>query len=217
MKLKTFEGYIDKKIKSLKKIKEIVDFIEKYELKYFVVAMDMEDDGYMFEDIRKDNGVYKLEFYDYNVTLHYSKVQARLVDLLNLSDVVVDSLYKCCKEYQRFTIEFHLETGIDSVESFINILKKHKKEIEFTSWMFGMMLENEHDISDYKFQDVLFKTHPEAYKPFIDEIFDGLKRSDDGKGYGLTIHPKIKTKYKGLLGDYYHQKEVEHESGKYNM
>ncbi len=207
--LRTFEGYIDNKIKSLKKIKEIVDFIEKYNMKYFVIAMEMEDDDYMFEDIRKHNGVYKLEYVDYA----YSK-KGRLVDLLKLSEDVVDSLYRCCKENSRFDISFHLETGISSIEEFINILIVSKKKINFSKWIFSMLIENDlqEEANKFKFQDILFSTHPEAYKPFIDECFDITSNY-----VPLKIHPRIKIKYKELLGEYLYKSEVEYESEKYNL
>lgn len=214
--LKTFESYkdnINNKIKSLRKIKEIVDFIERYDMTYFVVAMEMEDEDYMFEDISKDGDVYKLEYTNYN-----KSNKSRRVDLLQLPDEDVEVLYRCCKEFHRFDIEYHLETGVE-VETFINILKKYKKPIKFNSWMFGLFLENDKqdEANSFKFQDILFLTHPEAYEPFIDECFDSLVRSKTHNFEPLKLHPKIRTKYKDLLGEYYHKKEVEYEAGKYNL
>ncbi len=208
-----FESYIDDKIKSLKKIKKIVDFIDKYDMEYFVIAMEMEEDNYMFEDIRKQDGVYSLEYIDYNNVSNPSNAKGRLVDLLSLSDEIVDSLYRCCDEYGRFEVEFHLEMDSDTDE-FINILKKYKKEIKFTDVMFINFLDNDlqDEINEFKFQDVLFSTHPESYKKFINVCFDNLNDN-----LSFKLHPKILKKYKGLLGKYYDKKDMEYNSSKYNI
>lgn len=212
--VRLFENYINDKIKSLRKLKKITDFIEKYDMQYFVIAMEAEDDNYMFEDIRKVDGVYKLDYYDYNVNKNYSDVKPKLVEITNLPNEVVDSLYRCCEKYHRFDIEYHLETDADP-EFFINILKKYKKEIKFSKFMFDHFIDNEKQtfINSFKIQDLLFSTHPEAYKAFIDSCFSSI-----GYDYEpLKLHPKILKKYDKLLGEYYHQKMVEYDSKKYNL
>lgn len=211
--LKTFEGYIDEKINALKKIKKFIDFMEKYKLTYFVIGNTDNDENYQFEYIENDKESYTVEYMDY--TGESDSEYKR--DLINLPNEVINALYQACED--RFDIEYHLEILAGDMDHFIEILKIHKKPIEFTEWIFGMILENgeQERGNSFKFQDILFSTHPEAYKPFIDECFSSLKRSIEHDFEPLKVNPKILKKYKKLLGEYYHQKEVEHSAEKYNL
>lgn len=217
--VKTFEGYIDDKIKSLKKLKKFIDFMEKYKLKYFTIGNTDPDENYQFEYIEKTSDGYDIEYIDYTqeeqVVLRGKRYKEKEVKcgLLELPNKVVDALMKACGDV-RFTIEYHLEMIAGNIDEFITVLKIHKKPIEFSTWIFGQILENDEQErgNSFEFQDILFSTHPEAYKTFIDECFDIR-----GDYEPLKVHPKILKKYKNLLGEYYHKKEVEYEAGKYNL
>jgi hypothetical protein len=209
-KMMKFESYIDDKITSLKKVKKIVDFIEKYKFEYFVIAMENEEDEYMFEDIRKENGVYVLEYINYN-----KSDKIKITDLLLLPTEVIDSLYRTCNENHRFDVGFHLEMGIGSIDMFINILKIHKGKIVFSKWIFDMLIESDlqKDANGFKFQNILFSKQPDSYKMFIDSSFGSL----DGDYDPILVNPKILKKYDGLLGEYYQQKLMEREAKKFNL
>jgi len=218
--LKTFEGYIDDKIVALKKLKKFIDFMEKYKLKYFTIGNTDPDENYQFEYIEKTDDGYDIEYIDYTqgeekVGFRGKKYKSKEIKcgLLELPNKVVDALMKACGDV-RFTIEYHLEMVAGDIDDFINILKIHKEPIKFTTWIFGLILENDEQEkgNSFKFQDILFSTHPEAYKAFIDECFDIR-----GDYEPLKVNPRILKKYKNLLGEYYHKKEVEYEAGKYNL
>jgi len=208
--VKTFEGYIDDKIKSLKKLKKFIDFMEKYKLKYFTIGNTDPDENYQFEYIEKTDDGYDIEYVDYT----QGEEKEVKCELLELSNKVVDALFTTCDDGHRFTIEYHLEIIAGNIDEFITVLKTYKKPIEFSTWIFSQIIENDEQerANSFEFQNILFSTHPEAYKTFIDECFDIR-----GDYEPLKVHPKILKKYKNLLGEYYHKKEVEYEAGKYNL
>ena len=82
----------------------------------------------------------------------------------------------------------------------------HKEPIKFTEWMFSMLLENDltEEANSFNFQNILFKTHPEAFVSFMDECIDSKKRSIEmgGKWEPLKIAPRIRTNFKHLFDDY---------------
>ncbi|MCF7866771.1 hypothetical protein K9M18_05035 [Candidatus Woesearchaeota archaeon] len=213
--LKTFEGYIDDKIKSLKKLKKFIDFMEKYKLKYFTIGDTDPDENYQFEYIEKTSDGYEIEYVDYT----QGDSKDITCGLLELPNNVVDALFVTCDDGHRFTIEYHLEMIAGNIDEFIEVLKIHKEPIKFSTWIFGLILENDQQErgNSFEFQDILFSTHPEAYKSFIDECFDSLVRSKKHNFEPLKVNPKILKKYKNLLGEYYHKKQVEYEAGKYNL
>jgi len=222
--LKTFEGYIDDKIVALKKLGKFIDFMEKYKMKYFVIGNTDPDENYQFEYIEKTSDGYDIEYVDYTqgeekIGFRGKKYKSKDIkcELLELPNKVVNALLLACKG--RFDIEYHLEMIAGDIDNFIKILKIHKEPIKFSTWVFGQILENDEQerANSFIFQNILFSTHPEAYKPFIDECFDSLVRSKKHDFEPLEVHPKILKKYKDLLGEYYHDKKVEYEAVKYNL
>ena len=190
--LKIYEGYLSDKMKVIKdkfnKLKKVVDFIEKYDFESFVIAMEHND--IQFEYIEKDsNGDYFLEYVDYNISK--KTIKKYLVDL---PDDVLDSLIECCEQYGRLEIENHLEIGLN-INTFINILKKHKESIKFNTYMFSILVESslQDKVNTFKFQNILFSTHPEAFTSFMDECIDQQERSKIHKFEPLRIAPGMQT------------------------
>jgi len=212
--LKTYESYLSDKMKLIRdkftKLKKILDFMNKYKLPFFVVAMETPNGDFMFEEIHKEGDNYYLLYEDYR-----DNSKQVSIELTQLDNDVVDELLDVCEKYYRFTIEYHLETGLSSdIENYIRVYKTHKEPIKFTQWMFSQLLEQElqDDANGYKFQDILFSTHPEAFDAFMDECIDSEKRSK-GEFEPLKLHPKIKLKYKNLLDDYI----IKQDGKKYNL
>ena len=192
-------------VKTPNKLKKLVDFIEKYDFKTFVIAM--EHNGIQFEDISKDKyGDYILEYVIGEKTIKQS--------LIDLSDDIIDDLIECCEQYGRFEVESHLEIGI-GIDPFIKILKKHKEPIKFNGWMFGMIIESDlqDKVNSFEFQNILFSTHPEAFTSFMDEYLEEKERAKKYHFDPLEIAPGIEKKFKKLFDDYKTTKDSE----KYNL
>jgi hypothetical protein len=213
--LKLYEGYLSDKMKVIKdkfnKLKKIIDFIEKYNLNPFIISM--ESNNYQFEYIEKDsNDDYILEYIDYTIRKKEKKeIRQKLIDL---PDFIIDELITTC-ETTRFEVETHLEMGVQNIDIFINILKKHKEPIKFNEWMFSQLVENclQVEANTFKFQNILFSTHPEAFTAFMDECIDSQERSNEYNFEPLRIAIGIEKKYKKLVDDYKTLKDSE----KYNL
>jgi hypothetical protein len=210
--LKIYEGYLSDKMKVIKdkfnKLKKIVDFIEKFELKYFNINIESND--YFFNYIKKDtNGDY---FLDYEIIKTSESARHYIVDLpIN----VIDDLITNCEQESIFEIQTQLEIGIGDIDTFIKILKTEKNHIKFNTDMFSELIENElqDDANSFKFQDILFSTHPEAFTSFMDECIDGQKRSKKHNFVPLKIAFGIRKKYGKLFNDY----KILKNSEKYNL
>ena len=213
-KLKTFESYLSDKMISVKekfnKLKKIIDFIEKYKLKYFIISTETPNGDYLFEEIHKENGNYFLEYESYE----NKKTTNHNTEITELTKSVVDKLLFVCENEQRFTVEFHL-SYVSDIDVIINILKAHKEPIEFTEWIFGMLIENDLQeySNSYKFQNLLFSTHPEAFNIFMNECIESQKNSQNKDWEPLKIAPGIEKKFKNLFDGY----EVYLNAKKYNL
>lgn len=210
--LKTYENYLNDNFKEIKnkysKLLKIVNFIEKYNLKDFIISA--EEGDYMFAGIYIKNGKY---FLDYEYYYDNKSIQKK-TELSKLDNDVVDNLLKACEENDRFDIETHLEMGITDIDTFITILKKYKKPIKFTQWMISLLLEYnlENEANKFEFQDILFDTHPESFEIFMDECIDSQRRSK-GEWEPLRLAPGIKEKYKNLYDKY----ELKQNAKKFNV
>ena len=67
------------------------------------------------------------------------------------------------------------------------------------------------DVNSFKFQDVLFSTHPEAFNVFMDAT-EYVSKDGEYKS-PLKLNPRIKKKYHDLYEKYI----MEQEEKKYNL
>jgi len=210
--IKTYEGYLSDKMKVIKdkfnKLKNLVDFIEKYQLQHFGISA--ESPNFLFEYIVKEEDGFYIEYESYDSN---NKSKSNKVELTELSNDVIDELLDLCENDDILDIERHMEMGLSNIQEWERILKNHKEPIKFSEWMFGMILENDYqkDANTFKFQDLLFKTHPEAFVAFMDECIDSQERTTGFEA--LRIAQGIEKKYKSLFDDYKTLKDSE----KYNI
>jgi hypothetical protein len=199
--IKLFEDYID--VYEIDKINTFISFMEKYKISEFIINSDLNN---KFINSIKFNKRYKKYVLNYqNNNKPYCEVE-----LLSLSSSFINDLYDLCKTEDLFNIENQLNSTSIDFDNFVNILKNCKEKINFNKDMFITLCDNGfvEDINKFDFQDILFSTHPESYKSFLDECFPTLE---------IILHPKILIKYKSLLGDYYKQKFIEQKAKKYNI
>lgn len=211
--LKLFESfYINDRIKHLKKLDPIIDFMEKYKMDYFVIGNIDKNENYQFEYIEKKENEYFLEYTDFGSEITYKKYNGTtgkryndvVVELFKLPNKIINSLLEVCEN--RMDIEYHLEIGTENVDNFLNMVLNHDKPIEFNEWIFINFIENDlhDDINKFSFQNKLFTKHPESFKYFmlVSDKHDELK-----------LHPKIKDKFKDLYTEY----DINKKSKEYNI
>lgn len=201
--LKIFESYyINDRVKHLKKLDSIIDFMEKYKMDYFVIGNTDKNDNYHFEYIEKKEDEYFIEYIDYSKpSSTYRKHNGAIgrkyddivIELFKLPNKIIDILLEVCKD--RMNIEYHLEIGTESIDMFLNMVLNHDKPIDFNEWIFVLFLENElqDDVNKFDFQNKLFTKHPEAFNSFMSVV---------DKQQDLKLHPKIKNKFKDLYNEY---------------
>jgi hypothetical protein len=206
--IKLFEEYT-----KIDKIDTFINFMKQYKLTEIII--DSELDKYIINSIKFNKR------YDKYV-LNYQAINRPYieVELSSLSSSFIDNLYVLCKTEDLFNIENQLNSTSIDFDNFVNILKNCKEKINFNKDMFTSLCDSGwvEDINKFNFQDILFSTHPESYKPFLDECFLHLEyKNDDPTLEEMVLHPKILIKYNSLLGDYYKQKLMEQKAKKYNI
>lgn len=213
--LKIYEGYIEEQLNNIKnklnKLKKIIDFIEKYDFDYLTLTAESTNSDYVFETISKKQGDYYLSYDDYTEP---NNGQIKNESLLNLSDKTLDELVKTCDD-SILSIDRLLEIGLVDIQQYISIFKKHKEPIDFSQWMFSILIENDlqDEVNTFKFQDVLFSNHPEAFSLFMKECEESQEKSKGRNWDPLKIASGIKEKYKKLFDKY----QMEKDSEKYNL
>jgi len=217
---KVFEGYVDDKILALKELKKIIDFMEKYKMQHFEVGNEYKG-LYHFEYIEKTNDGYIIEYIDYTQDKqgYYHGKDIKQIrsyincGLLELPNKVIDALMETISD--RWNIEYHLEMITGDVDEFLNIIKIYKEPIEFNTWMMSLFIENDQqdNVNNFEFQNILFSTHPEAFDSFMDECVDGKHRAKSHNFEPLKLDPKIKTKYNNLFDKW----NMKHQSKKFNL
>lgn len=203
--IKLFEDYID----NYDKINVFINFMEKYKITELVI--DCELDNYFINNIN-----FNKRYKKYVLNYKNNRNPYIEVELSNLSSSFIDNLYVLCKTEDLFNIENQLNSTSIDFYNFVNILKNYKEKINFNKDMFTSLYESGcvEYINKFNFQDILFSTHPESYKTFLDVCFFHLKYKKDDK---MVLHPKILIKYNSLLGEYYKQKLMEQKAKKYNI
>lgn len=196
--IKTFETYEDSK--KIEIINKFILYMNKYEINKFYIGLPLNNNEANINLIHKTKeNKFKLR---YTLIDNYNYIEYD-EELYHLTYSFINSIYELCKN-QSGRIEYQLShTDFDN---FINILKNCKRNIKFNEKMF---VSNK--MNDFKFQNILFKTHPEAYNVFLDKCFNS------NLYIHLYIHPDILIKYDDLLGDYYEQKLQEQKVKKYNL
>lgn len=173
--LKLFEAHKET-LENIKKdiIKKIMDLIKRWNLPYFYVGIEDDDSDYGYDTIELKDGKWIFNYNYYYAKGKSTPYQKELSDVPATILMEVDDL---CEKYDRYKPEYSLELMADNcnIDVFINILKDVKEPIDFSTWMFAAFGESgEYDdtINTKKFQDILFKTHPESITTFIEAIKD---------------------------------------------
>lgn len=194
-KFKIFESISTNEI-----IKKIQDVIYNYDLEYFLIGNDIHN-YYINSFNRREDGIY-LDYDYYSDSYHKTINKFEKID--NLSPSLLSYIWYDITKNNRLDPAYLLETIGDNVKGFKTILKKTKEKIDFdNSEIFIMFYERniENELMKKDFQNILFKTHPEALESFL---------ASDTK-----ILPEIVKKYNlgEAVEDYYARKNSE----KYNL
>lgn len=175
--IKSFNLYVDEnyasyfeqeKKKIIEKIKRI---ITKYNLEYFLISNEIEIDKdltYFVDSFNKrDNDIFiNFELYFQN---HFTENDSKKVE--NLSPILLMKIWDFVEEKGFTNPDYILETlqGAN-IDAFKAVLNKTKNEINFNPWIFELFWEagNEKELDKLDFQNILFKTHPEAVESFLE-------------------------------------------------
>jgi len=210
--MKSFKNYIQKKKSDfnskVNSITPIINFMNKFKLKYFIIGND--DDNYHYEDIENINDTY---------ILSYESYEQKKKELFDLDVEFLKNLLKMLYNSKRLDEDIIFEVYRDYdiiLNAFIVIEKKIIiSHFSFLEWMDVDDLDTDFPINSYGFQKTMFSHHPEVF----DKFMDAIKQNKENIKLGeytfdeLILHPKIKKEYKDLL-DKYLKKE---KSKKFNL
>lgn len=199
--IKQFESYLDD-INNIKNkiINDIKELFEKYtKLEYFFIGQEItvDDTDYFITSFNKNKlNEICLDYDIYNNKIASTNKQEKLQ---NLQIMLLVSIWDDIEKNNRMDPSYLLEQVQGDAECFIDIITNYKNTIKFSTWMFDLFYENseEKELEKLKFQNVLFKHHPEATVSFLES--------------NTKILPSILKKYpkvKKLYDEYFFQKDI---------
>lgn len=208
-----YAGYfLLEKEKINKKIKQL---FKKYDLPYILISNEIDD--YQINSFNKINDDifldYEYYYKDINGKWHSYVKHEKIEDVKpTLLMIIWDFIEE--KELLDPAVLLESLQG-DHIESFKKILKVTKNKINFTSWIWELFSEsdNQKELKRGNFQELLFKTHPEAVESFLTASDELASRGYDT---GVKIQPYIINKYpevKERVNEY----NIKKDSKKYNL
>lgn len=169
MIIKNFKNYLFEKI-NLQEIKKhiintIIKTIDKYDLPYFLLGTEITVDyqDYYINSFNKKGDTFFLDF-----DIKAENIKANIV---KLNTKLLIAIWEDIEENNRLEPEYLLETLQGGyLKSFKAILIKTKRPIKFDSYIFNEFYANNNEgiLKTYNFQNLLFRTHPEAALSFLE-------------------------------------------------
>ena len=169
MIIKNFKNYLFEKI-NLQEIKKhiintIIKTIDKYDLPYFLLGTEVTVDNqdYYINSFNKKGDTFFLDF-----DIKAENIKANIV---KLNTKLLIAIWEDIEKNNRLEPEYLLETLQGGyLKSFKAILIKTKRPIKFDSYIFNEFYANNNEgiLKTYNFQNLLFRTHPEAALSFLE-------------------------------------------------
>lgn len=162
----SYASYFEQEKKKI--IERIKTLIIKYNLEYILIYTEIEVDNDIACYVNSFNNTIDSVYLDYES----HDLQVKFEKIENLSPLLLMKIWDHIEKHNLTDPAALLESlQGENVDAFKTILKKTKQKINFNPWIFELFWEagNEKELdNELYFQDILFKTHPEAVESFLE-------------------------------------------------